>query len=177
MSRESIPHLCHEDIWVAFSMPGSKDYCFFIGQEVDSYSDGACFMLQGWNRTRDERLYIRPQNIQHNTAWQYMVQDICHLSSSLRPDYESMIQRTVDALRAKDFEKAVISKIKVVSREEQDTCELYRALHRTYPQAFTFMYNIPGKGTWCGASPEILLTAEGECLKTCLLYTSPSPRD
>jgi len=162
-------HLREDDLWIAYSLPGSNDYLFMIGEEMKGLSKEPCFMLQGWNKKRDPRIYIKPKRTYKNTAWAYEVTDSCQLTSSPRGDYEETIQRTVDAIKANEFEKAVISKVKVVQRDEDDLFELFTALYKTYPGAFTFMYNIPGKGTWCGATPEVLITAERDIVKTMAL--------
>jgi len=169
MSREKTIQLCEDDLWIAYSLPGSQDFLFMIGEEVNHMSSETCFILQGWDQIRDPRIFVQPKSLSRNTAWTYTVHESCQLSSTPRADYEKIIQRTVDAIKSDAFEKAVISKIKVVHREEEDLFELYEALHQTYRTAFTFMYNIPGKGTWCGATPEVLITSDADCIRTMAL--------
>ena len=169
MSRETIIQLSDDDLWVAYSLPGSEEVLFMIGEKTDQQAGEPCFMLQAWDRQEEPRHYIIPKSIRRNTPWTYEVQEMCEVTSTRREDYERIIQRTVDAIRSGNIEKAVISKIKVVPRQEEDVHALYMSLVKRYPRAFTFMYNLPGEGTWCGATPEVLITAEGGHLRTMAL--------
>lgn len=58
----------------------------------------------------------------------------------------------------KDFQKAILSRIQVERKPEHfDAGNFFIKLQKTYPNAFCHIINIPGAGTWAGATPETLL--------------------
>ncbi len=58
----------------------------------------------------------------------------------------------------KEFPKAVLSRIQIENKPKHfDTGKFFIKLQQIYPNAFCHLINIPGAGTWAGASPETLL--------------------
>lgn len=64
--------------------------------------------------------------------------------------------------------KAILSRIKKVTISETPT-SIFDALCEAYPTAFVYLIESERFGMWIGASPEILLTREGERVRTMAL--------
>jgi isochorismate synthase len=70
----------------------------------------------------------------------------------------------IEAVRAIDrgrFQKVVLSRQKRIALPAGlDRVRTYLRLCRYYPQAFVSLVSVPGKGTWMGASPEVLISVD-----------------
>ena len=72
------------------------------------------------------------------------------------PQFELMISEALDALRTTDLEKVVLSEY-LDRPSESSPFILFSRLINHYPRAFCYCWHHPAKGTWLGASPEILI--------------------
>jgi isochorismate synthase len=89
---------------------------------------------------------------------------------SSQADYDEQIGQMLDALRANQLNKAILSRIHVhKGKGRKDAAALFLKLNKTYPSAFVSMVDIPGLGLWIGASPERLLVSNGESIETVAL--------
>jgi len=71
--------------------------------------------------------------------------------------------------------KAVLSRIKLQPRKPTDEITaIFCSLVDTYPDAFVYLFNIPGVGCWMGASPEPLLTIVDNVAETISLAGTQS---
>lgn len=67
----------------------------------------------------------------------------------------------------KNFTKAVLSRVQIENKPKSFDCgKFFIQLQEKYPNAFCHLINIPGKGTWSGASPETLLKFENNRVQT-----------
>lgn len=72
-------------------------------------------------------------------------------------DFISQVQSIQQAIEEKRFEKAVLSRIKVLERNYRSKLtHILQTLIASYPNAFIYMFNIQGQ-LWMGATPEPLL--------------------
>ncbi len=74
-------------------------------------------------------------------------------------EYYLQAHELLNGLNLMQMEKAVFSRVKPVSFDQQHAMELFDELSETYPQAFIYLFSDEKLGTWIGASPEILLEA------------------
>jgi isochorismate synthase len=96
-----------------------------------------------------------------------------------KEEYRVSFNRYMDAFQSKSLQKAILS---TVIREEKpedfDPTDYFFRLCASYPNAFTYLLYHPNSGTWCGATPEILLEGSGEHYATVALAgtqpTNPS---
>jgi len=167
--NEDLKRLEAKDAWVAYSLPGSLDHVLLIGESMTTLPDRPSFVLQGWDKEHNPRIYLCPDQVLSNGRWSAAIDEECLITSTDREIYENAVKKTVQTIQQGILEKAVISKIKVVERQDEDLYELFVSLKGRYPEAFTFMYYIPGAGLWCGATPEVLIEAKGNNLKTMAL--------
>ncbi|RLD58797.1 MAG: hypothetical protein DRJ05_07395, partial [Bacteroidetes bacterium] len=57
-----------------------------------------------------------------------------------------------------NFQKAVLSRVQIENRLEGfNVGGFFMDLQKSYPNAYCHLINIPGTGTWAGATPETLL--------------------
>lgn len=91
--------------------------------------------------------------------------------------YCSLVARGVDAIRRGDLQKVVLSRVLAAPLPPAfDPVDLFGRLAQRYPAAFVSLVAIPGVGTWLGATPELLMEADGWRLRTVALAgTRPLP--
>lgn len=86
-------------------------------------------------------------------------------NAGTRNDYESLVQKSINAIEDGRFEKIVPSRFKKVSLPESfDVIETFQKLCDRYPNAFISLVSIPNAGTWMGASPELLIQVENNSI-------------
>lgn len=72
-------------------------------------------------------------------------------------EYLNQAKKFIDSFD-KDFPKAVLSRVQIENKPKDfDAGRFFIKLREKYPNAFCHIINIPGAGTWAGASPETLL--------------------
>lgn len=74
-----------------------------------------------------------------------------------RDAFEKLVEKGIDAIRNKRFEKVVLSRKEKVSNGGVCVDELFKNLKSTYPTAFCSVFYHPQIGMWAGATPEQLL--------------------
>ena len=85
-------------------------------------------------------------------------------------DYFIQITDFLKALKGKELEKAILSRIQVEKNtEELNTPSLFIQLCENYPKAFVSFVSLPGICSWMGASPELLLKSEKNITETVAL--------
>jgi len=74
-------------------------------------------------------------------------------------EYVGRVQSAVDAIRKGDFSKVILSKSKQLQRPAGFRPEeLFYDLCAAYDHAMVFYWQLPGVGSWLGATPEILMS-------------------
>ena len=85
-------------------------------------------------------------------------------------DYFSQITDILKALKSKELEKAILSRIQIEKKEKGfDTSSLFFQLCKNYPNAFVSFVSLPEHCAWMGASPELLLKSENNINETVAL--------
>lgn len=80
-----------------------------------------------------------------------------------RSRYLDYVARTVSLLDQAFAEKIVCSRYKVLDFvQAPDTWKVLEEVAEAYPYAFVSAYSWPGQGTWIGATPELLVSWEGQ---------------
>lgn len=69
-------------------------------------------------------------------------------------------------LQQQQLKKAVFSRIKAVEHSSIDGISFFDELSAAYPSAFVYLISSKQFGTWIGATPEILIQADGNEAKT-----------
>jgi isochorismate synthase len=93
-----------------------------------------------------------------------------HAVPSSKHDFEAMVQKAVEAIKADQFQKVVPARTKKVRlKADFDLAEGLLTIGQENPNAFVSMVSIPTVGTWLGATPEILVTQSENLFQTVAL--------
>ena len=109
-----------------------------------------------------------------------------HLNT--RPDTEisgkkdhfiKMVEKGITAIDEGEFDKVVSARTYDEPLSENfDIIDQFNRMEKAYPDAFVSLISIPGKGTWMGATPELLIESSAECFRTVSVAgTQPFPLD
>ena len=79
-----------------------------------------------------------------------------------RSDYEALVREAKNAIAAGTLDKVVVSRTVTMPLERAQLSALFEDALDRMPHAFVALVNTPEHGTWLGASPERLLTAEDD---------------
>jgi len=90
---------------------------------------------------------------------------------NLRPDTEisgqkehftNMVEKGIEAIEQGEFDKVVTARtFDSPLQPGFNVVEQFTRLEKAHPQAFVSLLSIPGRGTWMGASPELLVETIG----------------
>ncbi len=160
------------DAFAVFSMPRSlhhtvvwSDNGFVIHEEVDIPS----FVVQSFNNYDFPPVKIPADHIAQGIDFSFEPKRRCPEESTEEEEYLLCARETIEAIRRNDFAKVVISKVKRVRRGHKTVFEIFEELKQKHVNTFVFLYHIPGRGLWCGATPEVLLRDKGTTLHTMAL--------
>ena len=90
-----------------------------------------------------------------------------HNSTSFQ-EYQREIENIISELSAYKESKTVAARV-FIEKERIDPGATFFELHNRYPEAYIFCFSTPATGCWIGASPELLLKAKGDSLRTMAL--------
>lgn len=79
------------------------------------------------------------------------------------------VEKGVDAINNNYFSKVVLSRREVIENAETNLIEIFKRLLQRYPTAFVYVWHHPKVGLWLGATPETLLSVNGNQLSTMAL--------
>jgi isochorismate synthase len=101
----------------------------------------------------------------HTDAPKVFHKNDADVSMESRHSYLARCNRFIEACRSGNLNKAILSRRLFVPLQPEP--ELYfHALCQRYPAAYVSLVSSPLFGTWIGASPELLLKAEGSHIET-----------
>ena len=80
----------------------------------------------------------------------------------IQAEYRKAFEIFKTALRSNICKKVVLSRKYTINRSKQfSSGKTFEMACRAYPDAFVYLCHTPLTGTWCGCSPELLLSAKG----------------
>ncbi|MBK6626036.1 MAG: chorismate-binding protein [Flavobacteriales bacterium] len=82
-----------------------------------------------------------------------------------RPGYEDLVRSAKTAIAEGTLDKVVASRTVTMPLDRSELATLFEDALDRMPHAFVALLNTPEHGTWLGASPERLLTAEDELVR------------
>jgi len=89
--------------------------------------------------------------------------------------FESKVNQALISIENGEFEKVVLSRYEeVVLEEDFSIWDFFQQISQSYPTAFCSISHLPGKGLWIGASPELLISDNGDLFKTIALAGTKS---
>ncbi|MBN2639752.1 MAG: isochorismate synthase [Bacteroidales bacterium] len=85
-------------------------------------------------------------------------------------DYLSKVELLVTEMQKGELDKVVFSRVLHEDLPEHFALnDFFNLLEKTYPRAFVYLFFLPGKGLWCGASPETLISRKKDSYETMAL--------
>ena len=125
--------------------------------------------------------YARFQSgaVQQMPAWYMPPDDAGGDTAADETAFTNLVHDAVTFIRVTDIAKVVVSRLTERPLPDNfDPTDAFAELCVRYPQAFVSLVAIPGVGTWIGATPEVLLTVDGDSLTTMALAgTQRRPED
>ncbi|MBN1598994.1 MAG: chorismate-binding protein [Bacteroidales bacterium] len=81
-------------------------------------------------------------------------------------DFIQQVRNTIDKIRSGEFDKVVLSRVKIVEGEfTSRLIEIFKVLSDSYTNAFVYLFQVKGH-CWIGATPEPLICFENNELTT-----------
>lgn len=142
----------------------------FVIAPYESYHDGWAFLLKPSfivrNESDQKQLLDFLEDIADNPV-QFPEQEI---NTSKKDVYLKQAKSMIDQMKAGHLNKVVLSRIQIKKLLPGFKIELFfEQLNRQYPNAFVYLFNLPGKEIWAGATPETLLKRAGNYFETMAL--------
>lgn len=81
----------------------------------------------------------------------------------------SLVEETIQHLKDKRLSKIVVSRKTTLPIKNINFSILLKTLFEMYPSTFRYLWFHPETGIWCGATPELLMSAENGSFKTMAL--------
>ena len=151
----SFVDLNSEDAFAAYSLPGSREH-FLIRGNITTEPKTGGFVIQEFDKHSKAPYYIEPDEFLQNAEFKFTGLLPFNGQVTSKEEYLESVQDTIAEIKEGSFRKVVMSRTKKVLQSDQDLHNLFIRLKNKYPQAFVFLYHLPGSGCWAGASPEIL---------------------
>lgn len=97
---------------------------------------------------------------------------------STQEHYVNYVQQTIQAITSKKLIKSVAARNALLHLPETfDVLTHFFLLCKQHPHAYVYLFSTPEAGTWLGVTPELLLAAEKDTLKTVALAGTKSVDD
>lgn len=103
---------------------------------------------------RDIHPSTSPGYFQNPTKEEYQIKE---------SEFKNIVRLALTEIRNGKFQKVVPSRKETVPLPEDFSLpDTFKRLTEQYPDAFVSFFSVPAKGTWLGASPEILINIDAE---------------
>ena len=147
----------------------AKDRVFLKGDYIFSFEDHQQHPVIDQKKETHHWLHHQPGSLRSKS--------VGHINPNQKPntpvDFKTLVDKSIAAIQAGSFEKVVASRMKRIDLSDAfDPIAAFRQLSAAYPNAFISLVSIYELGTWLGASPEILVTTEGDLFRTVALAGS-----
>jgi len=171
-----------ERAFVIYSLPGSVESVSFTSSAFsflnslpDNIQDGFIihpFKVSENNPiiwiTENEELQAAPAKRSPSLSMQNLNHD--------QNKYTDFVRQIQNQIEAGHIKKVVASRPFFADvKEGWQVFDYYQKLSNKYPNAFTYLFSIPGIGTWCGATPELLVNAQDNKIQLVSLAGTKTP--
>jgi isochorismate synthase len=135
----------------------------------------------------DSTFLIRPDMLIRNSASMSQIDEIKSVTASYvngieyiapaqtsKEDFIQQVEKTIEAIKTREYEKVVISRVKIVEGDYKSRlADIFKLLSEQYINAFVYLFRVKDQ-CWIGASPEPLIcTRENELITVSLAGTRP----
>jgi isochorismate synthase len=155
-SDRIIALLQHDDSFQKVSETNSKGFIFtsFDGKKT-------CLIPKNLSNTIVEKV--------DDTTFFLQKKRKPEIDEDAKLNFENLVQKGVDAIKNKQFEKVVLSRNEIVSIRKFDLETTFFNLIQNYESAFKYCFFHPEIGLWMGATPEQFLKVDNDVIKTVAL--------
>jgi len=145
--------------------PGDTQiYCIASGQGTDEFSI-APYLKNATIHCIKGEIIPSTTDLQTQFFENFELAKSPSISSTTELEYTSNVNKAVQAIRDKQFEKVVIARQLMIESEVQPE-KLFQALINAYPQAFVYCFQLNNGLAMIGATPETLLERKENTLYT-----------
>ncbi len=81
-------------------------------------------------------------------------------------EYHNDINKTIECIKNEKFSKVIISRIIQKTRKKESLGRIFNNLQEKNNNAFVYLVSLPNIGLWIGATPELLIDASNNTIKT-----------
>ncbi len=163
--------------FVCYRKPGrSVVHCFLSGFPVPAGSmpDGEGFLIMPFVKGGDG--FFFPYDKQSYRRYKQETAALQDPDNTVSPCMENngeghieLVGKGISYIRENKVRKLVLAHRFRLPVPNIDYSTAFEGLCHRYPQAFAYIFSIPGKGIWMGASPELLLQTSGNHFRTVAL--------
>lgn len=180
--RASVQHCLDRDLSFAlYRIPGQElrllvqtegePHAFLLG---DPFPLDKGYLLIPFHPSRDEPAYMlspdillsedRPEQLPVGRRSDSVLMSSPAIVEADRESYIQKVDAVRDRIRNEDgLEKVVLSRSeKVDPLKDNGLWDLFHRLESLYPDAYVHLFHMPGRCTWIGATPELLLELDGD---------------
>jgi len=144
-------HLCYlikADIHFEGENANNLTPKFFAANVQNGDNRDFILLFEGKNNTESKRYFLNDSLIQYQNEG---------------TGFKKIVRQAIEEIRNGGFQKVVPSRKEViVLPDDFSLAKTFIRLTHHYPEAFVSFFSVPGKGTWVGASPEILISIDEE---------------
>ncbi|WP_369049225.1 isochorismate synthase [Tenacibaculum sp. UWU-22] len=87
-------------------------------------------------------------------------------TSSAKKNHIKLVEKAISAINQNEFKKIVLSREEVVALSDFDLTKVYKKLLANNLNAMVYVWYHPKVGLWLGATPETLLSIDGDRFET-----------
>ena len=158
--------------FVIYSDFGMKNFhCLFQKDQktytTENYTESG-FVLAPFNSKN--LTYLIPDS--HSNFYRYEFNDVLNIKSNItseETDYKKhikLVNKAIDEILNTELQKVVIARDLKIKYTKIDKIKLFLSIINKYPEAYNFCWFHPNTGFWIGASPEPLISLQGNNIKT-----------
>jgi isochorismate synthase len=162
-----------------FSLAQLEQQKGFVIAPFDAYKSGKAFLIEpafvSQNRSEMEKLFALPNSFP-DKGFQ-LPKDKNFVAD--RETYLQQVSELVARIKNGEAQKVVLSRVleKPLS-PDFDFDLFFDTFQQNYPDAFVYLFHLPGEGVWAGATPETLFNRNGGFYETMALAgTQKRPSD
>jgi len=164
--------------FVFYRLPGKEEF-HFMGEDPDgkitsAEAQGFMFnpMLRG---EKTPAIFIRKDihfvgGVEDLSSVRFTIDEVCGAEGNnikaTKEEYIEEINKAVKAIKQGKLEKVVLSRIEKVTVPEKNPVVIFAELCKKYNSAFVSLVVIPDKTVWLTATPELLVSLEGEVVRS-----------
>lgn len=154
-----------------FLNPEGNETLFLQSDIYGTYEDGQWNIIHGFEK-------LDKQRERNSSQFNYHLNERPDTEiSGKKPHFIEMVDKALISIEEDEFEKVVSARtFDEPLPKSFEIIDFYFRLAETYPDAFVSIISIPNRGTWIGATPELLLEYSKKHFRTVSVAgTQPFP--